>query len=356
MLFFNPDEKMHQVFQKFPAPETVCTPQMSGRPIPMTNFTQSAKPAVLIAGCGYTGLRAARLWLSRGLSVSAITRSERKAAEFHREGLQPLVLDLAGAEPWPVFPHADVVLWSVGYDRSSRSDRRAIWIHGLQRFLRELSPAVTPRRLILTSSTSVYGDSDGLEVDETTIPSPSQEGGQVCLEAEQILKEFADRTGDTAVILRLSGIYGPERLLRRLEDLRAGIPIAANGDEWLNLVHVDDIVRTLDHVAFCIAPPALMNVVSAAGQTRQQYYETLAEVARTPTPIFDSSAAVPATGRQRGGNRRVVSQIRQACGISFLYENCRAGLQQALAGSAMPQTAIGDAAETPAPPPGRQIP
>lgn len=333
---------------------TECASQTSGRRTLMTNSSQSAKPTVLIAGCGYTGLRAARIWQSRSLSVSAITRSEHKAAEFRREGLQPLVLDLASDKPWPVLPPADVVLWSVGYDRSSGSDRRAVWIHGLQRFLQALQPAVTPRRLILTSSTSVYGDCEGLEVDESTIPRPSQEGGQVCLEAEQLLKEFAAHSGDTFVILRLSGIYGPQRLLRRLEDLRGGIPIAANGDEWLNLVHVDDIVRTLDHVAFCPTPPALMNVVSAAGQTRQQYYETLAELARTPTPVFDSSAAVPATGRQRGGNRRVVSQIRQACGISFLYENCHAGLLQALDGSATPETANGDATETSALPPDRQ--
>lgn len=296
----------------------------------MTNSSQSAKPTVLIAGCGYTGLRAARRWQSRGLSVSAITRSEHKAAEFRREGLQPLVLDLASAEPWPGLPPAEVVLWSVGYDRSSGSDRRAVWIHGLQRFLQALQPAETPRRLILTSSTSVYGDCEGLEVDESTIPRPSQEGGLVCLEAEQLLKEFAAHSGDTFVILRLSGIYGPQRLLRRLEDLRAEIPIAASGDEWLNLIHVDDIVRTLDHVAFCHTPPALMNVVSAAGQTRRQYYETLAELALTPAPIFDSSAAGPATGRQRGGNRRVVSRVRQTSGISFAYEDCRAGLQQSL--------------------------
>ena len=296
----------------------------------MTHSSQSANPTVLIAGCGYTGLRAARIWQSRGLSISAITRSEHKAAEFRRDGVQPLVLDLASAEHWPVFPSAEVVLWSVGYDRSSGSDRRAVWIHGLQRFLQALQPAETPRRLILTSSTSVYGDCEGLEVDESTIPRPSQEGGQVCLEAEQLLKEFAAHSGDTFVILRLSGIYGPQRLLRRLEDLRAGIPIAASGDEWLNLIHVDDIVRTLDHVAFCHTPPSLMNVVSAAGQTRREYYETLAELALTPAPLFDSSAAGPATGRQRGGNRRVVSRVRQTSGISFAYEDCRAGLQQAL--------------------------
>ena len=296
----------------------------------MTNSSQSAKHSVLIAGCGYTGLRAARVWQARGLFVSAVTRSEHKAAEFRRDGLQPLVLDLASGEPWPVLPPADVVLWSVGYDRSSGSDRRAVWIHGLQRFLKALQPAKTPRRLILTSSTSVYGDCEGLEVDESTVPAPSQEGGQVCLEAEQLLKEFAAHSGDTSVILRLSGIYGPHRLLRRLEDLRAGSPISARGDEWLNLVHVDDIVRTLDHVAFCKTPPALMNVVSAAGQTRRQYYETLAELALTPAPIFNASAAVPATGRQRGGNRRVVSRVRLTCGISFAYEDCRKGLQQAL--------------------------
>ncbi|MEN9556416.1 MAG: hypothetical protein RLZZ232_2702 [Planctomycetota bacterium] len=290
----------------------------------------TSNPSILIAGCGYTGLRAAQLWQSRGLSVTAISRSQDRAALFRHLGLQPLVLNLAEPAAWPEFPAADVVVWCVGYDRSSGTSRRAVWIDGLSRFLQALPPATTSRRLILTSSTSVYGDSSGLEVNETTPPQPSQEGGQACLEAEQMLTSFAQQSGDVSVILRLAGIYGPDRLLRRLEDLHKGIPIAAHPDEWLNLVHVDDIVKALDHVAFCNSPPALMNVVSAPGQTREQYYQALATLANAPAPVFNPAAERPDTGRGRSGNRRVTSVVRSGCGLTFQYDDCHLGLQHAL--------------------------
>ena len=290
----------------------------------------TSTPSILIAGCGYTGLRAAQLWQSRGLSVTAISRSPDRATLFRNLGLQPLVLNLAEHSALPELPPADVVVWCVGYDRSSGTSRRAVWIDGLDRFLHALPPATTPRRLILTSSTSVYGDSSGLEVNETTPPHPSQEGGQVCLEAEHLLTTFAQQSGDNAVILRLAGIYGPDRLLRRLEDLQKGIPIAAHPDEWLNLVHVDDIVRTLDHVAFCQSPPALMNVVSTPGQTREQYYQSLATLANAPAPVFHPAAERSETGRGRSGNRRVTSVVRSACGLTFQFDDCNQGLRHAL--------------------------
>ena len=72
------------------------------------------------------------------------------------------------------------------------------------------------------------------------IPLACQKQNRVwlCLEAENVLK--ASQFGPSAVILRLAGIYGPGRLLRRTKDLLAGNPIVAPKDNYLNLIHVDD--------------------------------------------------------------------------------------------------------------------
>lgn len=283
--------------------------------------------SVLIAGCGYAGMRAARFWQQNGSQVTAITRSTTRAAEFAAAGLQPLVLEITDPGPWPALPAAELVVWSVGYDRSAGHSREAVWLHGLQRFLNRLPPTPNPRRILLTSSTSVYGDCAGDDVDERTQPQPEQEGGLACLKAEQLLQEFAAQHGVTAVILRLAGIYGPGRLLRRLDDLRAGVPIAADPDSWLNLVHVDDITTALDFCARHPQPPPLLNVAAAQTATRGVYYQTLAELANVPAPSFAPTAAA---GSGRGGNRRVVSVERPRLGLTFRYEDCRSGLTQAL--------------------------
>lgn len=136
-------------------------------------------PSVLIAGCGYAGMRAAQFWQHAGARVTAITRSPSRAAEFAAAGLEPLVLEITDPEPWPTLPAAELVVWSVGYDRSAGHSREAVWLHGLQRFLNRLPPTPNPRRILLTSSTSVYGDSAGEDVDERTLPQPEQEGGRL---------------------------------------------------------------------------------------------------------------------------------------------------------------------------------
>jgi nucleoside-diphosphate-sugar epimerase len=280
---------------------------------------------VLIAGCGYAGFRAAQFWLQAGATVVAVTRSASRAAEFAAAGLKPVVLDITDPQPWPSLPDAELVVWSVGYDRNSGHTREAVWLHGLTRFLNRLPKPANPRRILLTSSTSVYGDCGGGDVDEQTSPQPEQEGGLACLAAERVLQQFAATEGCPAVILRLSGIYGPGRLLRRLDDLRAGVPIAAEPDSWLNLVHVDDITRSLDFCARHPRPPQILNVAAAVTATRRDYYSTLAELANVPAPVF-----APPTASGRSGNRRVTSIERPRLGLAFQHENCRSGLLQAL--------------------------
>ncbi|HCP11380.1 MAG TPA: hypothetical protein DIT89_03520, partial [Planctomycetaceae bacterium] len=136
----------------------------------MSHTPHQQHPRILIAGCGYTGLRAARAWLSRGLTVTAITRSTTRAHTLQQHGLQTLVADLADNSTLPELPDAQIVVWSAGYDRNSSNSRRQLWIDGLTKLLHKLPDSPHPRRLILTSTTSVYGDAAGSSVDESTTP------------------------------------------------------------------------------------------------------------------------------------------------------------------------------------------
>lgn len=294
----------------------------------------------LIAGCGYAGHRVARVWKKRGMQVNAITRSDEKAATLTHEGIQPIVFDLAETTI-PTLPDVDVVLWSVGFERSSGASRRAIWIDGLQRLLNALPVRgdENARRILYTSSTSVYGNGHGQDVDENTVPNPTAEGGQACVAAEGLLQEYSLQSSASVSILRLAGIYGPQRLLRRIEDLRNNTPITSPPDEWLNLIHVDDAVSAIDTVSRLESPPSLMNVVANKSATRGDYYTTLAKLTHAPPPIFalpsestaEKTLATPvAPPMPRGGNRRVVSLVRESLRIAFQFDSIDDGLSDAL--------------------------
>lgn len=303
--------------------------------MPSESETRPQFQTALIAGCGYVGHRVAQCWRSSGIETFAISRDPAKGEQLAGEGIRPLMLDLSSPEKWPELPVVDVLLWSVGFDRKAGADRTRVWVDGLRELLNRVRFRTGHGRVIYTSSTGVYGDSGGEEVDENTVACPDSEGGKACLAAEQIVREFAVTTGHTATVLRLAGIYGPDRLLRRIADLHNGTPITSPPDDWLNLIHVDDIVRTVDAVAnhsgSSIIP--IMNVVAANSVTRRTYYTTLAELASAPGPVFEASSSTESTKARSGrgsGNRRVISRVRPTLDVQFCFDDVKAGLQDAL--------------------------
>lgn len=283
---------------------------------------------LLIAGCGYLGLRVAHNWLEQGHSVSALTRSDARAEEFRAAGMHPVVTDLSSPDSVSDLPAAKFVLWSVGFDRNAGVSREAIWNAGLTRFLEALPNS--PERFVYVSSTSVYGAGDGRMVSESTPVSPVTEGGKSCAEAEERVRRFFDQTSTASHILRLAGIYGPGRLLRRIQDLKDRVPLPGDPDSLLNLIHVDDAVQLVRHIMTRDSVPQILNGVAPQPVSRRNYYGHLASLTGYPEPVFDTEQSP-----RRGGNRRVISEHHQLLEPAIKFPDCLAGLQDAVNRSAL---------------------
>jgi nucleoside-diphosphate-sugar epimerase len=250
-------------------------------------------PATLVVGCGYLGLRVARLWRDAGARVLALTRSPERAAALAAEGIEPVVGDVTTPGGLPALPAVDALFWGVGFDRAAGASYRDVHVAGLGRVL-DAVPG-TPR-VVFSSSTGVWGTDDGGVVDETTPAHPAREAGRVLLEAEALLHA---RTGDRGTALRFAGLYGPDRL-PRLDDLEAGRPIAADPDSWLNLIHADDAARIAVAVAAAAHSRALYVVSDGHPVRRRDWYAHLAARTGSPPPTFDLTAE-----RTRGADKRV---------------------------------------------------
>jgi len=282
------------------------------------------RPAhVLIAGCGYLGRRAAERWRRNGVRVSVMTRSASKAEELADAGFEPIIGDLATGD-LPALPDVDTVLWAVGFDRTTGQSREAIWIDGLQCLLQQLPPTV--KRFLYVSSTGVYGQTTGEVVSESIDPQPTTDSGKCCLKAEQMLQtRFDGQPACSLTVLRMAGLYGPGRLLRRVSDLKSSTPLPGNSGSYLNLIHIDDAVTAVKGIA-AGQDVGLLNVVNTGTLTRGEYYSELARLVDAPIPVFDES--VPGV---RGGNKRVVSVVREPLRMKFQFDDVRAGLRDAVA-------------------------
>lgn len=258
----------------------------------------------LVVGCGYLGERVAQRWVDAGFPVIATTRRETRAAELRERGITPALVDVTAAEPgWAnLFADAGVpetVFWGVGFDRTAGATHRDVHVDGLRRLLDALvaaRPVGSTPRVILSSSTGVWGDEGGGMVDESTPTNPSREAGRVLIEAETLL---AAHPAGPGTALRFAGLYGPDRL-PRIADLKAGLPIAADPDSWLNLVHIDDAAAVVCTVADAASPRGLYVVADGHPVRRRDWYGTLAKLTGSPEPHWDTAAPRP-----RGADKRV---------------------------------------------------
>lgn len=272
----------------------------------------------MIIGCGYLGRRVARRWLAEGDAVAGLTRSAEHAQMLRGIGIEPILGDVTEPSSLSALPDADTLLYAVGLDRNSGKTQRDVHVSGLANVVERVAGRVG--RVIVISSTSVYGQTGGEWVDESSACRPESPNGQVCLDAESLLRERVP----AANILRLAGIYGPGRLIARIAELRAGSPLEGNPDAWLNLIHVDDAASAVLACDRQSTAGATYVVADGNPVRRREYYSFLAALIGAPAPKLSEDA--PRSLNKRCANRR----LREELQVTLRYPSLRVGLPDAL--------------------------
>jgi nucleoside-diphosphate-sugar epimerase len=271
--------------------------------------------AKLVVGCGYLGKRVAALWRAHDRDVFVVTRSSERAKEMEQSGFQPLIGDITDPTSLPRLPDVDAVLFAVGFDRTSNYSIDELYVNGLRNTLAAVGEV---GRWVHISSTGVYSQNTGEWVDEASEAVPVRPGGRASLEAEQLLA--ASVVADRAVILRLAGIYGPDRVPNR-QALLAGEPIKTPANGYLNLIHVDDAAQIVVAAVTQIVPPQLLLVSDGSPVLRRTYYETVAAILEAPAPTFaEPDPDAPATARALADKRAwnisfAIRAIARGCAV-----------------------------------------
>jgi nucleoside-diphosphate-sugar epimerase len=284
--------------------------------------------STLIIGCGYLGRRLGVELIARGESVFGTTRSTAKADELRRQGIRPIIADVLeprGA-PWP---GVERVVYAVGHERSTGVPIRRVYVEGLRAALERFG--APPRRLIYASSTGVYGQGDGSRVDERSPTEPRSESGRACLDAEAVIRSFAERTGTACTILRFAGLYGPGRLIGRAA-IERGEPIEGDPDHILNLIHIDDAARFVVAAAIREGTPGDTYVVSDDRPVpRREFYGLVADCLDLPPPTFVPPPADRPKSARDASNKRVDSRlIKRVLNLRCHYPDIATGVPAAL--------------------------
>jgi nucleoside-diphosphate-sugar epimerase len=235
---------------------------------------------LLIVGCGDVGLRVVRA-LGGRLRVLALTSSPARHAALREAGVVPLAGDLDAPRSLPRLAGlADGVLYLAPPPSTGREDPR------LAALLAALSLRRLPRRFVYASTTGVYGDCGGALVDETRTPAPSTDRARRRLDAERRVRAWARATGVRASILRVPGIYAPDREGGRPQErvLRGTPLLRAQDDVHTNHVHADDLARACLAALWRGSPQRVVNVRDASDMKTGDWHDLVADLCGLPRP------------------------------------------------------------------------
>lgn len=285
--------------------------------------------AVLIVGCGYVGERVARAEQEAGARVNALVRSAESVDRLAAHGIAGIRADLDDPASLAALPTAGAILYYFAPPPASGvSDTR------LGNFLAAITRP--PKRIVLISTTGVYGDCRGEWVTEDRPPHPVADRARRRLDAEQRLRAWGQAHDIPVSVLRVPGIYGPGRL--PVKRLQAGEPVLREAESpWSNRVHVDDLVRACLAAARAGQAGGVYNISDGHPSTMTDYFNRVADAVGLPRPpqITRAEAQTALSDGMRSylaeSKRLDNRRMRDELGIEPRYPDLVAGLAACVA-------------------------
>jgi nucleoside-diphosphate-sugar epimerase len=201
----------------------------------------------------------------------------------------------------------DTVIHCASSNRGGAEAYRKVYLEGCSH-LQQCFPAA---RILFTSSSSVYPQTDGSVVLEESDASPDRETSRLLREAEDLV---LSRGGCVA---RLAGIYGPGRSFVLKNFLEGTASIEGNhGDgRCLNQIHREDAAAALVHLV-TTRQQGIFNVVDEVPMTQRECFTALARRFNKPLP----PVAEPDMNRKRAWtNKRLSNSKLRATGWAPRY-------------------------------------
>jgi len=266
---------------------------------------------IAIIGLGWLGMPLALALSQRGYEVQGTKTSEDGVLAARRCGIDAVKLVTTpnidcDAQELEQLMLVDTVIITLPASRSSEGGEH--YVHAVQNLV-DTALAYGVKRVIFTSSTSVYGDQQG-EVVEASPLLPVTPAGKRLVALEQWLHQLP---GIDIDVLRLSGLVGPGRHPGRF---LAGRQQLTQGDHQVNLVHLDDVIAAITLLLAASTGGSTFNLAAAQHPRRDEFYPQVAKQLGLTPPTF---AAVEAQGA--GGKIVNGEAICRSLGFHYRYSD-----------------------------------
>ncbi|WP_296283484.1 NAD-dependent epimerase/dehydratase family protein [uncultured Acinetobacter sp.] len=194
---------------------------------------------ILFIGYGKTSQRVAKQLFQQDHQITTVSRS-LKDDDFAQHLTQDIQqLDLSQVQP------IDAVYVLLAPSRhnsqSSIENYQQTYVDSVQPIAKALKDHPI-QKIIVVSSTRVYGESHGERIDDDSETIPSDEQGHLLLKMEQLWQQAYPKE---CVIVRPTGIYGTS--VTRMQKLAETTKTYPN-IHWSNRIHIDDLASFLAYL------------------------------------------------------------------------------------------------------------
>ena len=253
---------------------------------------------VLIIGKGWLGTILFDFLISKEISTTAtitpksFSKIENPAKELISFELGDSIETLAGLKD------IDFLIYTLPPSSNQTYAQKTI------SFFEEALKLNPDLKIIYTSSSSVYGNREGV-VNEDRIPKPKSNNGKEIFQIESYLLSI-----ENSIILRLTGLVGPKRhpvfyLSKKERPIR-------NPNQEVNLIHSDDIKEIVYKLITSELSFKIANLVCPKHPIRKEYYTFFAKKYALKLPEFEEI-------NERKG-KIVESKVLSDLNYTFVYK------------------------------------
>lgn len=271
---------------------------------------------ISILGCGWLGLPLAKKLIEKGYSINGSTTSENKLSILENAGINPFLVILSEVEGAlesesvsesinAFLAESEILIIDIPPKLRGNNDdsSRKVFVEKIQNLISFIEKS-TVKKVLFVSSTSVYGDENGLITEETT-PNPETESGKQLLLAEAILQK--NKNFETT-ILRFGGLIGEDR---HPVKFLAGKENLENPDAPVNLIHQNDCIKIIEAIISQSKWNEVFNAVAPFHPTREEYYTQKAK---------DQNLTLPKFSTEKSNIKKVISSEKTENSLSYQFK------------------------------------
>ncbi len=259
-----------------------------------------------IIGCGWLGKALAKTLISNDYVPVGTTQHSENLAALNQLGIRGELLSLPienfASNDSKVFDCYTLVICIPPGIRQGKTD-----------YPEKISQIVSAaeqgcvEKIILISTTAIYGDLLG-KVDESTTIDLSNAKVKLLNNAEQHVLAFNKQS----IVIRCAGLVGenrhPGKFLRHKRML-------SSPNAYVNLVHQQDVIGVLMELISSDQLKGILNLSSQMQVSKKHFYAIAASALDIPTPEFDEYSPVEL------GKQVMSGKIRDCIDYQFKYDD-----------------------------------